>query len=83
MHLYECLKYVDMCLPVIVATFLINFGLISFIMLYTLCIKNGANILVTGIYTVYKQTDGIVSACNRLTDEIDATFKDGFNMSVY
>lgn len=34
------------------------------------CVKNGADILVTGIYIVFNQSDGIVSACKRFEDTI-------------
>lgn len=29
------------------------------------CVRNGADIIVTNIYTIFNQPDGIVSACNR------------------
>ena len=31
----------------------------------TPCIQRGANVIVTGIFTVFQQPDGIVSACKR------------------
>ena len=34
------------------------------------CVRNGANIFVTGIYTVYHQEDGIISACRRFEAEM-------------
>lgn len=34
------------------------------------CVRRGANLFVTGIYTVYRQEDGIVSACARFEDEM-------------
>lgn len=34
------------------------------------CVRNGANMFVTGVYTVYHQTDGIVSACSRFEAEM-------------
>lgn len=34
------------------------------------CVRNGANMFVTGIYTVYHQEDGIISACKRFEDEM-------------
>lgn len=34
------------------------------------CVRNGANIFITGIYTVYQQEDGIVSACHRFEEEM-------------
>ncbi len=34
------------------------------------CVRNGANMFVTGIYTVYRQEDGIVSACRRFEEEM-------------
>lgn len=34
------------------------------------CVRNGANMFVTGIYTVYRQEDGIVSACSRFEEEM-------------
>ena len=34
------------------------------------CVRNGANMFVTGIYTVYHQEDGIVSACKRFEEEM-------------
>lgn len=30
------------------------------------CVRRGANVIVTGIFTVFNQPDGIVSACGRL-----------------
>lgn len=47
------------------------------------CIKNGANVLVTGVYTVFKQPDGIVSACRRLDEEIKSAFDEGLNDGAY
>lgn len=38
----------------------------------TPCIQRGANVIVTGIFTVFQQPDGIVSACKRF----DRTCKD-------
>ena len=34
------------------------------------CVRNGANMFVTGIYTVYRQEDGIISACRRFEAEM-------------
>lgn len=34
------------------------------------CVRNGANMFITGIYTVYRQEDGIVSACHRFEQEM-------------
>lgn len=34
------------------------------------CVVNGANVFVTGIYTVFNQPDGIVSACKRFELEL-------------
>ena len=34
------------------------------------CVRRGANLFVTGIYTVYRQEDGIVSSCARFEDEM-------------
>lgn len=34
------------------------------------CVRNGANMFITGIYTVYHQEDGIVSACSRFEAEM-------------
>ena len=35
------------------------------------CIKNGADMIVTGNYTVFRQPDGIVSACRRFMEECE------------
>ena len=34
------------------------------------CVRNGANLFVTGIYTVYNQPDGYASACERFEKEM-------------
>ena len=34
------------------------------------CVRRGANMFVTGIYTVYHQPDGIYSACKRFEREM-------------
>lgn len=34
------------------------------------CIRNGADMLVTGIYMIFDQPDGIVSACKRFEDTL-------------
>ena len=46
-------------------------------------VRGGANVLVTGIYTVFQQPDGIISACNRLEAEIKKAFSQGFLDGVY
>ncbi|MFV0412404.1 MAG: ribulose-phosphate 3-epimerase, partial [Oscillospiraceae bacterium] len=34
------------------------------------CVKNGADMLVTGIYVVFNQPDGIVKACGRFNEKM-------------
>ncbi len=41
------------------------------------CVEQGADILVTGIYVVFRQPDGIVSACKRFEDYMgDVKYKE-------
>lgn len=47
------------------------------------CVHNGANVFVTGIYTVFKQPDGITSACRRFEDELRKGEALGFDPDVY
>lgn len=34
------------------------------------CVRRGANLFVTGVYTVYRQPDGIPAACQRFEQEM-------------
>lgn len=34
------------------------------------CVRRGANMFITGIYTVYRQEDGLVAACHRFEQEM-------------
>jgi len=47
------------------------------------CVRNGANVLVTGIFTVFRQPEGIVAACKKLERQIGEAFKLGFNEDAY
>lgn len=47
------------------------------------CIKRGANMIVTGIYTVFQQQDGILSACRRFDAECENGLSSGFIGDAY
>ena len=47
------------------------------------CVRRGANVLVTGIYTVFRQEDGIESACRRLSREWKKGMEAGFIGDAY
>ena len=47
------------------------------------CVRNGANVFVTGIYTVFRQPDGITSACRRFEEELAKGAKAGFDPDAY
>ena len=44
----------------------------------TPCIQRGANVIVTGIFTVFQQPDGIVSACKRFNQTCEDAMAAGF-----
>lgn len=43
----------------------------------TPCIQRGANVIVTGIFTVFHQPDGIVSACRRFNQACEEALASG------
>lgn len=47
------------------------------------CIRNGANVIVTGIFTVFQQPEGIVGACAHFDSEVQRAFSEGFNDGAY
>lgn len=47
------------------------------------CIRCGANVIVTGIYTVFQQPDGILSACRRFDAECRRGVAAGFVGDAY
>lgn len=47
------------------------------------CIKRGANMIVTGIFTVFQQPDGIHSACQRFDEECERGLLSGFVGDAY
>lgn len=47
------------------------------------CIRNGANVLVTGIYTVFNQPGGFSSAIKNLNHLIEEAFALGFSDEIY
>ena len=47
------------------------------------CVKNGANVFVTGIFTVFQQPDGITSACRRFETELEKGKAQGFDTDAY
>lgn len=47
------------------------------------CIKRGANLIVTGIFTVFCQPDGITAACRRFDAECEKGLQSGFIGDAY
>lgn len=47
------------------------------------CIRCGANVIVTGIYTIFKQPEGIESACHKFDCEVKDAFANGFLECAY
>ena len=47
------------------------------------CVKRGANVIVTGIFTVFQQPDGIVGACRRFDKTCEDAMKEGFIGDAY
>lgn len=47
------------------------------------CIKNGANVIVTGIFTIFQQPEGIVGACKHFESEVERAYKEGFSEGAY
>jgi len=47
------------------------------------CIRRGANVIVTGIFTVFQQEDGIVSACRRFEEACERGIGEGFIGDAY
>ncbi len=47
------------------------------------CVRRGANVIVTGIYTVFQQPDGILSACRRFEAECGKGTAAGFIGDAY
>ncbi len=49
----------------------------------TACVHRGANVIVTGAFTVFHQPDGIVSACHRFTQQCKDVAEAGFWEDAY
>ena len=49
----------------------------------TPCIVRGANVIVTGIFTIFKQPDGITAACKRFDAEVANALKAGWIGDAY
>lgn len=47
------------------------------------CIRRGANMIVTGIYTIFQQPDGIISACRRFDAACEEGLLSGFVGDAY
>lgn len=47
------------------------------------CIRRGANVIVTGIFTVFQQEDGIAAACRRFEQECEKGVQDGYIGDAY
>lgn len=47
------------------------------------CVRRGANVIVTGIFTVFQQEDGIISACRRFEETCEKGIKEGFIGEAY
>ena len=47
------------------------------------CVRRGANVIVTGVFTVFAQEDGIVSACHRFDETCKKGMADGFIGDAY
>lgn len=49
----------------------------------TPCIRRGANVIVTGIFTIFKQPEGIVGACKRFDETCQAALDAGLIGDAY
>lgn len=47
------------------------------------CIRRGANVIVTGIFTVFQQEDGIAEACRRFDENCKLGMQEGFIGDAY
>lgn len=47
------------------------------------CVRRGANVIVTGVFTVFAQEDGIISACHRFDETCKKGMTDGFIGDAY
>lgn len=47
------------------------------------CVRRGANVIVTGVFTVFAQEDGIISACHRFDETCKKGMADGFIGDAY
>lgn len=47
------------------------------------CIRRGANVIVTGIFTVFRQPEGIVGACEKFRNACEAAAAEGFIGDAY
>lgn len=47
------------------------------------CVKRGANVIVTGIFTVFQQEDGIAAACQRFETQCREGMLEGFSGDAY
>ncbi|MBO4392985.1 MAG: ribulose-phosphate 3-epimerase [Spirochaetales bacterium] len=46
-------------------------------------IRRGANVIVTGIFTIFQQEDGFEGACRRFDETVDHAFSQGFIGDAY
>lgn len=47
------------------------------------CIRRGANVIVTGVFTIFQQRKGIVGACNHFNDAVRQAVQSGFLEGAY
>jgi len=47
------------------------------------CVRRGANVFVTGIFTVFQQPEGIVGACEKFRKACEAAAAEGFIADAY
>ena len=47
------------------------------------CVKRGANVIVTGIFTIFQQPEGIVGACQKFEKTCEDAMNEGFVGDAY
>jgi len=47
------------------------------------CVRRGANVIVTGIFTIFQQPEGIVGACQKFEKTCDDAMNEGFIGDAY
>lgn len=48
-----------------------------------LCVRRGANVIVTGVFTIFQQPEGIIGACNHFNDAVRQAVQSGFLEGAY